>query len=774
MTNFNYQNIPKELRNLKQWGLFHLKYIPEKDKNTKIPINAYDGTLGKSNDPTTWAEFDTALRALDKFDNADGLAFYFANGYVGLDIDNINNDLQDYLAGAPETLVSKFKKFTSDTYMEVSQSGKGIHAIFKGKIPGKRRRKANYEMYESGRFFALTGNTIGPNSIKSLKKNDMKQLYEFLFGKDKVVDISNYQDQPINDLSVSEIINRMLTSAKGQRDKLFMQGGWEKLYTSQSEADLAFANDLAFWTGKNFQKMDTIFRNSSLMRDKWDAKRGATTYGIATLNKAINDTVNTFNTRDEEAKDVYGFNKATAKKTIKDIPPRSWDDMGMAQRFLDQLPHRFLYSMTDKMWYAYNGSYWEQDNQGLIEKAADEVINNLKNESLVIQDDADKDKVQKAWQKFIKSERSRSSKVNMINEIKHLVPVLHSQWDKEKMMLNTPSGYIDLTNGTLHDHDYKKMFTQETGVDYTEKVDCPLWIEFLNQTFQNDQELIHFIQKIVGYSLTGSNAEQVMFILFGNGRNGKSVLLNIIKYISGSYAKTMNATTIMQKHNNSGQGPTSDIARLEGARLVVSSEANEGDRIDESLIKQMTGGDTLVARYSYGRDFEFDPVFKLWMATNHMPKIYGTDEGIWRRLIIIPFTHTVKKENIDKNLEDKLKAESMGILKWAIDGTMMWQREGLNPPEVIQQASQDYREEMDVIEAFISESCVVGDEYKIKASELFDAYKKWADETNNWEGMSNTKFGMEITKRFKKSKTKRGIYYYGLDLNTNQQFGFNL
>ena len=770
MTNFNYQNIPKELRNLKQWGLFHLKYVPERHKNTKIPLNAYDGTLGKSNDPSTWAEFDTALRALDKFDNADGLAFYFANGYVGLDIDNINNDLQDYLAGAPETLVSKFKKFTSDTYMEVSQSGKGIHAIFKGKIPGKRRRKANYEMYESGRFFALTGNTIGPNKIQSLNQTEMKKLYEFLFGKDKIVNISSFQDQPINDLSVSEIINRMLTSAKGQRDKLFMQGGWERLYTSHSEADLAFANDLAFWTGKNFQKMDTIFRNSSLMRDKWDQKRGATTYGIATLNKAINDTVNTFNSRDAEAENVYGFNKVSESK--KKVPPRSWDDMGMAQRFLDQLPHSFLYSMTDKMWYAYNGSYWEQDNQGLIEKAADEVINNLKNESLVIQDDADKDKVQKAWQKFIKGERSRSSKVNMINEIKHLVPVLHSQWDKEKMMLNTPSGYIDLTNGTLHDHDYKKMFTQETGVDYTEKIDCPLWIEFLNQTFQNDQELIHFIQKIVGYSLTGSNAEQVMFILFGNGRNGKSVLLNIIKYISGSYAKTMNATTIMQKHNNSGQGPTSDIARLEGARLVVSSEANEGDRIDESLIKQMTGGDTLVARYSYGRDFEFDPVFKLWMATNHMPKIYGTDEGIWRRLIIIPFTHTVKKENIDKNLEDKLKAESMGILKWAIDGAMMWQREGLNPPEVIKQASQDYREEMDVIEAFISESCVVGDGFKVKASELFDAYKKWADETNNWEGMSNTKFGMEISKRFKKRRSN-GAYYLGLDLKINQQFSFN-
>ena len=735
MGKFTYDNIPEELRNLKQWGLFHLKYVPERHKNTKIPLNAYDGTLGKSNDPTTWSEFDIALRALDKYDNADGLAFYFANGYVGLDIDNIGSDLQDFFAGAPETSVETFRKLTKKTYMEVSQSGKGIHAIFKGKIPGKHRRKGNYEMYESGRFFALTGNTIGSNEIQSLDKSSMKKLYEFLFGKDKIINISNYHDQPINDLSVAEMINRMLSSSRGQRDKLFMQRGWEKFYTSQSEADLAFANDLAFRTGKNFQKMDTIFRNSSLMRNKWDEKRGATTYGIATLNKAINDTANTFSTKDDEALDVYGFNQETERK--KATPPRSWDDMGMAQRFLDTFSHKFLYSMIDKMWYMYNGSYWEQDNQGLVEKAADRVINNLKNEEHTIPEDTDKDAFEKAWQKFVKRERSRSSKVNMVNEIKHLVPVLHNQWDQEHMLLNTPSGYVDLTNGTLHDHEYQKMFTQETGVDFSENVDCPLWLDFLNQTFQNDQELIHFIQKIIGYSLTGSNSEQVMFILYGNGRNGKSVLLNIIKYIFGSYAKTMNATTIMQKRMGSSQGATSDIARLEGARLVVSSEANEGDRLDESLVKQMTGGDTLVARYQYGKDFEFDPVFKLFMATNHKPKIYGTDEGIWRRLVIIPFTHTVKKENVDKKLEDKLKAESMGILKWAIEGAMMWQSEGLNPPDVIQKAGKEYRKEMDIIEAFIDECCVTNDSYKVKASELFDAYKNWANETNNWEGINS-------------------------------------
>lgn len=771
MTKFNYKTVPEELRNLKQWGLFHLKYIPERKKNTKIPLNAYNGERGKSNDPSTWSDFDTALRALTKYNQADGLAFYFANGYVGLDIDSIESDLQDYFAGSPETLITTFKNLTKKTYMEISQSGKGIHAIFKGNIPGRHRRKGKYEMYQSGRFFALTGNTIGSNKIQSLNHDEMKKLYEFLFGKDKIVNTDDYKEKPINNLPVSEIISRMLSSTRGQRDKLFMYGGWEEFYPSQSEADLAFANDLAFWTGKDFHKMDEIFRNSSLIRDKWNEKHGATTYGIATLNKAINDTTNTFTTDNTEAKDVYGFNQVSSKK--KKTAPRSWDDMGMAQRFLDRFPDNFLYSFTDKKWYVFNGSYWEQDNQGLVEKAADKVINDLKNESLVIQDGVDEDKARKAWQKFIKSERSRASKVNMVNEIKHLVSVLHSQWDKEKMMLNTPSGYIDLTNGTLHDHDYKKMFTQETGVDFTEKVDCPQWLEFLDQTFNHDKEVIHFVQKAVGYSLTGSNSEQVMFIPYGNGRNGKSVFLNVFKYTAGSYAKTMNAETIMQKRNNSSQGPSSDIARLESARLVISSEANEGDRLDESLIKQMTGGDTLVARYSYGSDFEFNPTFKLWMATNHMPNIHGTDEGIWRRLVIIPFNHTVKKENVDKNLEDKLKAESMGILKWTIDGAMMWQREGLNEPDSIRSAGKGYREEMDVIQAFVDENCQISPDFSVQASELFSAYRDWADETNNWKGMSNTKFGREISKRFKKTRKSSGIFYHGLDLIKNHLYGFN-
>jgi putative DNA primase/helicase len=654
--------------------------------------------------------------------------------------------------------------------MEISQSGKGIHAIFKGKIPGKRRRKGNYEMYESGRFFALTGDVIGEPTIQSLNESEMKVIYERIFGKDKIINVTDPAEKPINNLSISEIINQMYNSSKGQRDKLFMQGGWESFYPSQSEADLAFANDLAFWTGKDFQKMDTIFRNSALIRDKWDEKHGATTYGTATLNRAINDTVNTFSTDTTTSgtNSQFKFNKPKQKKKT---PPRSWDDMGTAQRFLDNFPNDFRYSGEDNDWYIYNGSYWSRDTNQYIQKAADQVIDSLKKEKVVITDEEDQKKAEKQWQKFIKKERSHTAKESLLKELEHLVPIQHKDFDRKKMILNTPSGYVDLTDGTLHDHDYKRYFTQEVGIDYSDNVDCPMWKEFLDQTFSHDQELIHFIQKAVGYSLTGSISEQVMFVLLGNGRNGKSVFLNICQYVLGTYVKAMNASTIMKKQI-ANSGPSSDIARLQSARMVISSEANEGDRLDESMIKQVIGGDPVVARYPFGRDFEFNPEFKLWMATNHMPKIYGTDEGIWRRLLIIPFLHTVAKENVDKNLEDKLKSESMGILKWAIDGVMMWQSEGLGEPPAIVKATDESRKEMDVVQAFIDEECTTSPAYEIKASELFVAYKKWANETNNYE-MSNTKFGTEITKHFKKVRKSVGRCYIGIDLSVNKRFSFN-
>lgn len=766
-----YEKIPEELQKLNQWGIFHKVWVPKRKKYTKIPLSPWDGRSGSTTDSSTWSDFKTALRALDKYDNADGLAFYFANGYVGLDIDHIGDELEKVRLGDrdPENFVMKARELTKETYMEVSLSGEGIHCIFKGKIPGKRRRKGDYEMYESGRFFALTGHTLNKKpEIKSLNQEEMQKLYKHYLGSDKeillpVKETSDFK----NDLSISEIIERAENSSTGERFRVFMKGGWEQFYPSHSEADLAFANDLAFWTGRDFQKMDTIFRNSSLIRPKYDEKHGKTTYGIGLLNKAINETTETYNPgHKQELKYDFAF----LKDDKQECKPHSWDDTGNAERFLDRYGKIAKYSYIDKKWYLYNGSYWEMDTTGEIYKLIDAVIQDMKNEKIVIPDDVDdEEKFIKEWEKFKKTSRSHRSKDNLEKEIRHHIDVLHDEFDHEDMLLNTKSGYVDLTTGVLHDHDREKMFSKETNSEYTDNIDCPEWTKFLDQIFDHDEEMIHFIQKAVGYSLTGSVEEQVMFILLGNGRNGKSVFINTLNSMFGSYAKTMNVSSVMIR-NNSG-GANSDIARLEGARLVISSEANEGSRLDESLIKQITGGDTVVARYQYGSEFEFNPKFKLWMATNHKPLIRGTDDGIWRRIILIPFKVQIPKEKVDKKLESKLKHELPGILNWAVQGAIDWQTEGLNLPQSVADATNGYRKEMDIIELFVSDNCEVGSDYQAPAAQLYQLYKTWAS-TNNEYVMSKNKFGEEMKKKFEKKHKKIGNVYLGLRVKQDSRLEF--
>lgn len=780
MPKFNYQNIPQELRNLKQWGLFELKWIEARKKNTKIPINPYDGSAGKSNDPNTWSDFDTAMRALNDVERADGLAFYFANGYVGLDIDHIDSNLEDWRAGDndPNNLVNKFQDLTDNTYMEVSQSGTGIHAIFKGKIPGKRRRKGNYEMYQTGRFFALTGNNIIPDpTIKSMSDDEMKTLYEFLFGKDNIVQLHSESDNitPV-DLSVAEIIKRAENSAKtGTRFTMFMKGGWEQFYASHSEADMAFANDLAFWTGRDFHKMDTIFRNSSLMREKFDEKHGAVTYGTSLLNKAINETQNIYNpesdSQDSESSYTFSFNEDKTKKII----PRSWDDQGRGLRMRDQFATVLKFNAVDKKWFFFNGSYWQEDigNQR-VELAAERVANSIKKEKpeLSFSTKTDEDKAMNEWYRFQKDSRSHMAKMHMIDEFKKYVIVKHGEFDKEDMLLNTESGYVDLSSGELHDHDIDKKFSHQTVAEYSDNVDAPLWEKFLNQIFNSDEELIHYVQKAIGYSFTGSVDEQCLFILNGRGRNGKSVFSNVVSDVAGNYAKQMNVQTIVAKKNQSGSA-NSDIARLEGARIVTSSELNEGDRFDESLVKQLTGGDKILARFLYGSEFEYKPKFKIWMATNHLPIIRGTDDGIWRRIKIIPFNIQIPKEKVDKKLEYKLKAEYTGILNWIVQGAIMWQQEGLEDPEAVRQVIENYRAEMDPLDAFLEECCTTGQNYSIKARDMYNAYHEWAKESEEYK-MSLNKFGREMSKKLLRVKKRDGWYYVGLKLKEpDSDYTFN-
>lgn len=759
-----YEQIPEELRSLKSWGLYKRIWQQEKNKYTKIPYSALTGTKTSSTEPSQWVTFNEALQALSAY-SLDGLGFFFGNGYVGIDVDHIGADLDRMYAGDVTDNVAWEFMSGLKSYTELSMSKTGIHIIIKGKIPGDRRRKGNVEMYESGRFFAMTGNRIG--AYLTVNSPDLKPLYTKYLEPRSVISLPNSKAPQPNNLSADEIIAKMLSSRTGERINMLLNGGWEQFYTSQSEADIALANDLAFWTGRDFSRMDEIFRGSSLMRDKWDEKRGKTTYGVATLNKAINDTSSVYHPERERPKYDLGFITDSGKP--KSFKPHSWDDTGNADRFVDRYGKVARYSFIDKGWYIYNGAFWEFDQRGLLRTMIDNTVSDLKNEKPYTPPDVDPDKAEKEWAKFCKTSRGNRGKRAMEDELQHRLPVTTDEFDADQSLMNVDNGYIDLSDGTLHEHDIKKMFSKQSSVEYSDKVDCPEWQAFLKQTFNGDKELTDYIQKAVGYSLTGSVEEQVMFILYGSGRNGKSVFMDTLKHIAGSYSRTMQAKSIMVQQTSGGAN--SDIARLKGARLVSASEPNEGVRLDEGLIKELTGGESVTARFLYGREFEFKPEFKLWLSTNHKPIIRGTDDGIWRRLMLIPFTHQVPVDQIDKRLTYKLERESIGILNWAVDGALKWQREGLQPPQSVRDASLAYRNEMDVLELFVNDCCEKGPDYEAPAGKLYDTYVKWAESTGEYK-MRKQKFGAEMQKKFEYARQRDGRKYVGLRIKTDSRLNW--
>lgn len=759
-----YEHIPDELKNLKHWCIYKLVWDEKRQKNTKVPFNAYTGQHAKSNDESTWSDYQTALSAIHLY-GGTGLGFFFKPPYFGIDIDNAEGEIQRYLTGDIESnMIYEFIE-SMKSYSEYSQSGTGIHIIAKGELPEGRRRKGDVEIYNNGRFFVMTGNIASEyKTISEPKKTTVERLYKRYIGESKVIELNRDNDMPTIDLSVDEIIEKAKQSKQGNRFQVFLDGGWESFYDSQSEADLAFANDLAFWCGRDFSKMDEIFRNSAMYRDKYDEKRGPKTYGQALLDKAIHETSSIYNPKQKTDFKIYIKDQEDKPKERKFY---SYDDTGNADRFCDIYGSLVKYSYINKVWYYYNGKVWQEDLTGEVRKMIDTTVEIMKNEPIELSEDMDEDtknNILKAWDKHVKRSRGNAGKNAMMDEVKHRLAVLPEEFDKDKTLFNTQNGYLSLTDGKLFDHEIDKLFTRISTVEYTDTIDCPQWEEFISEIFAHDEELIHYIQKAVGYSLTGSTREQSMFILFGNGRNGKSVFLDVISEIMGSYAMTMQAQTIMVKQNSSNAN--SDIARLKGARLVTSSEPNEGVRLDEGLVKQLTGGDKVTARHLYGKEFEFEPEFKLWLATNHKPIIRGTDDGIWRRLNLIPFTVQIPDHKVDKNLPHKLRSEMVGILNWCITGCLMWQREGLKQPKAVYEASKEYRQEMDVISRFIDEQCETGPDYKIKASELFNAYRDWAKE-NNEHDFSNTKFGKEVSKRYNKIK-KGYVFYEGLKLSPRE------
>lgn len=740
-----YAEFPEELKQTNQFVCWV--------GSDKIPKNPHTGGNAQSNNPDTWGTFEEATKACETY-NFDGVGFMFAPPYFGVDLDHCIDNL-DFVDEFVETLQS---------YAELSKSGNGIHIICKGSLPDGARRKGGVEMYQNGRYFICTGNIYNDKYRDVIDCTETIKVLHNKYLPQTTVQVIKQDDNPQHTLDDDELIDKARNCKSGQLFSVLYSGGWEGLFPSQSEADIAFCNQLAFWTACNKEQMDRIFRNSGLMRPKWDQLRGHDTYGNITLAKACASCVDVYDP------DKYGDDTTLAVSFFKNgkvgstKAGKAYDmtDTGNAHRLYDKYKGYIKYNYNRKKWMLWNGKQWLTDETGEIKRTADEVCEEMKKDAYTISDE----KLQARTLKWAQRTANSAGKEAMIKECQHLdgVPANPEDFDKFDDLLNCQNGVVNLRNGELLPHDPAMMLSEICVTEYDETHQPPTqWLKFLDDVTNGDKALQRYLQKAVGYSVTGSNREQCIFFLYGLGNNGKSTFIDTIADVMGTYGANTQPDTLMiqSRLGSTGGGANSEIARLKSARFVTSEEPTEGVRLNEGLIKQITGGGKITCRFLYGDEFEYTPQFKMWVATNHKPIVRGTDVGIWRRIRLIPFETTIQKDKVDRNLKYKLRAEFPQILAWIIEGCILWQQEGLESPTCIAEATKEYKQEMDLIASFVDQ-CIEIDynaTEKIPATNIFSLYRSWAKENNEYE-MSSKKFFTELTKKLPdKGRSGNGIYY---------------
>jgi putative DNA primase/helicase len=434
-------------------------------------------------------------------------------------------------------------------------------------------------------------------------------------------------------------------------------------------------------------------------------------------------------------------------------------DATNAQRLFREHGKDIRYNAAWKKWVVWNGSHWEVDEGALIHTRGLQTVRNIYDEVLKTDDYRERIEIEN-YAKLSESMRRRKAFVEAASLITEL-NITSDDLDRNPWLLTVKNGTIDVTTGEFREHRPEDMITKIAHVDYNPEADCPLWKQFIREIMDYKADVINFVQTAAGWALTGDTSEQTMFILFGSGANGKSTFLNTIMYLLGDYAIATPTETFMRKN---GDQNTNDIARLRGTRFVTTTEAEQGRRLSEPLIKKITGNDAMTARFLYGEYFNFMPTFKIFMATNHMPVIKGTDYGIWRRIKLRPFTTRIPEEKQDKHLELKLREEASGILNWLLEGTRRWKQERLKVPPAILNATDEYRGEMDVIGNFLKECCIQKPEVSIRIRELFKAYQEWC-EGNNEHAVSERFFGLHLKEMgIEQSRSSEARFWSGLGL----------
>lgn len=444
-------------------------------------------------------------------------------------------------------------------------------------------------------------------------------------------------------------------------------------------------------------------------------------------------------------------------------PPPTLTDTGNAERFAAQHAGHIRYCYAQKSWYVWTGTHWRQDPGDAIARMAKETAKSIYLEAAGATSE-ERRKTTGQWAAKSEDERRRRAMVDLARS-ETGIPIAPEELDRDLWLLNVANGTLNLKTGALQPHRREDFITRIIPIAYDPAAPYPIWEGFIRHILGGKAPVMRFVQKALGYSLTGETREQVLFIFHGTGANGKTTLLETTSLLLAPYAAQVAAETLLARPTDALA--MNDLFTLQGARFVVAIESDMGRRLAESLVKRVTGSDTVKAKKLYTDVFAYRPSFKLFIATNHKPVIRGTDHAIWRRIRLVEFDVVVPDDQQDKALPAKLTAELPGILRWAVDGCRLWQTEGLGPPQEVRQATADYRAEMDTLGGFLTERCWLMDPTaKIGAEALYTEYDGWAARSKE-KSLSMKTFSTALKERgVKQAKRRSGRVWLGLRLRS--------
>lgn len=710
----------KVLQRKPQWLCYN--YIKDKDgKVTKKPLSYNNKTTGVNKEyRKTWSTYNEAKLAVKKY-SFDGIGFVFPDGYFGIDIDN--RSLED---DTTKDILSLF----GNTYAEKSPSGKGLHIIGKvdlRKLPRdllkkyhQKNRKINIECYIGGltnRFFTFTDDVLIDKPINDCTKELLIFLDKYMVRESETTDFSS-SDSAVLESACTDIIEIIKKSEQSEKfNKLYFDGDISAYGDDDSSADMALCCILAFYCGEDIELIDKLFCCSKLYREKWSRLD----YKHNTIKKAIKICNGNF------YKNGINFRLLAKLKKLSPEKRYSQNDIGMSELFADMFKSQLRYNTTAKQWYYYNKKVWQEDTGAMkARQKIKEISKTLLAYVTYIKDEDKKD----TFLKYIKTLGNYNIRKKILEDSQSKMFIKQTDFDKDKDLFNCQNGTLNLKTFEFKEHNPNDLLSKISNVVYNPKATCPQFKKFMNEIMLHNKNKIDFLQKILGYTLTAETLLEKCFILYGKTtRNGKGTLMDTILYMLGDYGMTSVPETLALKKWKDSSKASSDIARLNGCRFVNISEPSQQMVLDSALLKTLTGRDKITARFLNQNEFEFYPMFKLFINTNHLPII--NDDTVFKssRINVITFDKHFEEEEQDQALKDKLKAEDeiSGIFNWCLEGLKNFLEEGLTIPKEVEDATAEYEKENNKIVKFFKQELVKNSKRNVTFKNVYDRYCEWCD-----------------------------------------------